>query len=177
MLSAECAWTVLRTEHARMRELLDLVSSKVNTADWGANPVAEAPRVIELIGRLRAFDEATHRPKGVVLLELLRGRSAPADQLLEELEEENRHCEQLLTRARSALQRVGAGHASAAQLVESLLAEHRALMLTHLEREDTLLHSQTAQLLTPEEWAAVVSSMSAAIGTAAVGKAKQRALR
>ena len=177
MLSAECAWTVLRTEHARLRELLDLVSRKLKATGWASDPVAEAPRVIELIGRLQAFDEATHRPKGVVLLELLRGRSAQADQLLEALDEENRHCEQLLTRARSALQRVSAGHAGAVQAVESLLAEHRALMLTHLEREDTLLHSQTAQLLTREEWAAVVSSMSAAIGTAAVSKAKQRALR
>ncbi len=175
MLSAECAWTVLRTEHARMRELVDRVSNGLNAADWDANLVAEAPRLIELIGRLQAFDEATHRPKGVVLLELLRGRSAEADQLLEELEKENTHCEQLLTRARAALQRVGAGHADAAQVVESLLAEHRTLMLAHLEREDTLLHSQTAQLLTPEEWAAVVSSMSAAMGAAAVGKAKRRA--
>jgi hypothetical protein len=40
-------------------------------------------------------------------------------------------------------------------------------MLSHFEREDTLLHSHTAQLITREEWAAVVSSMSAAMGAAA----------
>jgi hypothetical protein len=36
-------------------------------------------------------------------------------------------------------------------------------MLDHLEQEDTLLHSQTAQLLTGEEWAAVASSISETI--------------
>jgi hypothetical protein len=33
-------------------------------------------------------------------------------------------------------------------------------MNVHLDKEDTLLHSQTALLLTAEEWAAVVSSIS-----------------
>ena len=33
-------------------------------------------------------------------------------------------------------------------------------MHAHLDLEDTLLHSQTALLLTGEEWAAVVSSIS-----------------
>ncbi|CAN7677042.1 hypothetical protein LJR084_005463 [Variovorax sp. LjRoot84] len=39
-------------------------------------------------------------------------------------------------------------------------------MHAHLDREDTLLHSQTALLLRGEEWAAVVSSMSAAMEAA-----------
>lgn len=177
MLSAECAWTVLRAEHARIRDLLDHVDSRLNGDGWTRSPVAEAPRLARLIGQLQAFDEATHRPKGVVLLGLLRGRSPQADQLLEELEQESRLGDQLLSQAAAALQRIGAGDMDAAPMVKSLLAEHRALMLAHLGREDTLLHSQTALLLTPEEWATVASSMSAAMRSVAARKAKQPAPR
>jgi hypothetical protein len=46
------------------------------------------------------------------------------------------------------------------------LQRHRQFMSAHLDKEDTLLHSQTALLLTAEEWAAVVSSISKEVGAA-----------
>jgi len=36
-------------------------------------------------------------------------------------------------------------------------------MQFHLDEEDTALHSHTAQLLTPEEWSEIVSSISSVL--------------
>jgi hemerythrin-like domain-containing protein len=162
MLAAECAWTVLRTEHARMRELLSLLERELKCGDWKRGGTAAAS-VVRLIERLQAFDEATHRPKGVVLMRVLRGRSAEADELLDRLDQQRQRCDALLSKAKARLERVQSGDAVAATAVENLLEEHRCLMLDHLDQEDTVLHSQTAELLTREEWAAVVSSISKAI--------------
>lgn len=162
MLAAECAWTVLRAEHARMRELLSLLERELKSGDLKRSGSA-AVRIVRLIERLQEFDEATHRPKGVALVGVLRGRSAEADDLLARLERQRERCDELLSQAKARLERVQGGDALAATAVENLLAEHRRLLLDHLDKEDTLLHSQTAQLLTREEWAAVVSSISKAM--------------
>jgi hemerythrin-like domain-containing protein len=162
MLAAECAWTVLRAEHARMRELLSLLERELKSGDLKRSSSA-AVRIVRLIERLQDFDKATHRPKGVALIGVLRGRSAEADDLLAHLERQRERCDELLSQAKTRLERAQSGDALAATAVEDLLAEHRRLLLDHLDKEDTLLHSQTALLLTREEWAAVVSSMSKAM--------------
>ena len=162
MLAAECAWTVLRAEHARMRELLSLLERELKSGDLKRSGSA-AVRIVRLIERLEDFDKATHRPKGVALIGVLRGRSAEADDLLAHLERQRERCDELLSQAKTRLERAQSGDALAATAVEDLLAEHRRLLLDHLDKEDTLLHSQTALLLTREEWAAVVSSMSKAM--------------
>ncbi|MGK6306106.1 hemerythrin domain-containing protein [Variovorax sp. DT-64] len=162
MLAAECAWTVLRAEHARMRELLSLIERELKSGDLKHSGSA-AVRIARLIERLQDFDEATHRPKGVALVGVLRGRSAEADDLLARLERQRERCDELLSRAKAKLERAQSGDALAAAAVENLLAEHRRLLLDHLDKEDTLLHSHTALLLTREEWAAVVSSISKAM--------------
>lgn len=163
MLAAECAWTILRAEHARMRELLSLLDRELKCGDWKrAGPAASS--IVRLIERLQAFDEATHRPKGVVLVQILRGRAEEADELLDRLERQRERCDALLSLAKAKVAQARAGNAVAAAAVAELLEEHRRLMLDHLDQEDTLLHSQTAQLLTREEWAAVASSISEVIG-------------
>ncbi|VTU21246.1 hypothetical protein H6CHR_01551 [Variovorax sp. PBL-H6] len=162
MLAAECAWTVLRAEHARMRELLSLLEHELKGGDWKRSGVA-AMRIVRLIERFQAFDEATHRPKGVALMGVLRGRSAEADDLLHRLDRQRERCDALLSQAKAMLERAHGGDALAAHAVEDLLEEHRALLLDHLDQEDNVLHSHTALLLTREEWALVVSSMSKAM--------------
>lgn len=165
MLAAECAWAVLRAEHARIREMLDLVNDALNAGGWACSgPQAEA--LSALIERVQAFDHTTHRPKGVVLVQTLRGRSVQADDLLMRLESTRDYCDDLLLQAKARLKAAASGAPSAADGVEALLHEHRRLMLVHLDEEDSLLHSQTAAHLTREEWAAVASSISEALGQA-----------
>jgi hemerythrin-like domain-containing protein len=158
MLAAECAWAILRAEHARMRQLLAQVDDALKTGAWRHAGPAASP-ITGLIERLQAFDEATHRPKGVVLVQILRGRSNESDDLLHRLEQQRERCDALLSQVKSMLNE----SADTGDAVEDLLEEHRRLMLDHLDQEDTLLHSQTAQLLTGEEWAAVASSISEAM--------------
>lgn len=162
-MAAECAWAILLAEHTRIRELLGLVDGALKAADWTGSG-RQAAALVELIENLQAFDETTHRPKGVVLLETLRGRSAEADKLLDQLELESEHCHTLLLQSKAVLKLAEAEGMGAARSVEPLLQEYYLLMHAHLDLEDTLLRSQTALLLTREEWAAVVSSISEAMG-------------
>jgi hemerythrin-like domain-containing protein len=164
MLASECAWAVLRAEHSRMRELLARVDAVLKAGEWKRAGPAASP-IAGLIARLQAFDEATHRPKGTVLLQILRGRSAESDDLLRRLGEQRERCDALLAQVKSKLRQAESGDTAAAAAVEDWLEEHRRLMLDHLDQEDTLLHSQTAELLTGEEWAAVASSISENIGS------------
>jgi hemerythrin-like domain-containing protein len=165
MLAAECAWAILRAEHARTRELLARLDTAMTSED-GARAGRQATSAIEVIERLQAFEESTHRPKGVVMLNKLRGRSGEADDLLDQLDSESERCSGLLSQAKAILKLAEAGDARAAMEAEALLQQHRQLMHVHLDKEDTLLHSQTALLLTPEEWAAVVSSISTEVRAA-----------
>jgi hypothetical protein len=103
MLAAECAWAILRAEHARIRELLLLVEDALKTGVAARGGPQAAP-LIELIDRLQAFDEATHRPKGVVLVQILRGRAAESDELLQRLETQRARCDELLSRAKTMLE-------------------------------------------------------------------------
>lgn len=165
MLAAECAWAILRAEHAQTRQLLvQLVASMPPAADPA--PRQHAAAAMGIVRRLPSFENATHRPKGVVMLGLLRGRSSQADALLDELDAESKQCAEMLSQAMSLLTDADRGDMSAARAAVALLQQHRRLMFAHLHKEDTLLHSQTAELLTPEEWAAIVSSISREVGAA-----------
>ena len=127
MLAAECAWAILRSEHARIRSLLALIEQAIERPGQIPSETLAASLLV-LIERLEVFESRTHRPKGVVML-----------------------------------RRFVAGTDLDWVAIHTVLGEHRALMLAHLDQEDTLLHSQTALLLTAQEWAAVASSVSAAM--------------
>ena len=165
MLSAESAWRVLHAEHRVMRKLSNAIDAALLSDGWRRpGPGLEAVRAP--LQRLQTFNDDTHRPKGVVLRSTLRGRSAQSDTLLDELERDHGRCEQLIARALSLLDAIEAGDAAAAEALPAVLHEHRATLLHHLEREDTLLHSHTARLLTAAEWSKVVSSISSVVQSA-----------
>ena len=124
MLSSECAWRVLRAEHVSMRKLSDSVDAALRGDGWRRpGPGLEAVRAP--LQRLQTFDDATHRPKGVVLMSTLRGRSAQADALLDELGHDREHCDRLLARALTLLDAIEAGDAAAADALPAVLDEHR----------------------------------------------------
>jgi hemerythrin-like domain-containing protein len=162
MLAAETAWRVLRAEHARMRELLASIDAALQSDQW-MRPGRALSSLRQLVKDLRTFDDSTHRPKGVVLLATLRGRSSEADDLLDKLDLSGRQCEHLLSQALVLLDAVEQGDEGAAAQCASVLEQHRSLMHVHLDEEDTVLHSHTAELLTPEEWSRIVSSISSVV--------------
>jgi len=173
MLSAESAWRVLHAEHGSMRRLLYSVDAALRSDGW-QRPGPRLDAVRAPLQRLQTFDDATHRPKGVVLMSTLRGRSAQADALLDELQRDRERCDRLLVRALALLDAIEAGEAGAAEALPAVLQEHRATLLHHLEREDTLLHSHTARLLTAAEWSEVVSSISSVVESAAATREQRR---
>jgi hemerythrin-like domain-containing protein len=172
MLAAASAWRILEAEHTRLRQLLAEIESVLESGDW-QQPGPQLDQLRQLIQEFLDFEDE-HRPKGVVLLGSLRGRLAEADQLLDVLDDESQQGDRLLTQVLELLGSVEQGGKVDAGEVESLLQQHRELMKQHLDREDTVLRSYTAQLLTSEEWSAVVSSISSVVRTTKRRRAQAR---
>ena len=162
MLAARCAWTILHAEHDQIRQYLDAIAEAQRAVPW-AQPGTALARLREAVETLQSFDLASHRPKGIALMEALRGRSPDADLLLTVLEQERESDDALLGQALDMLDTAAAGDAHAAVDCAALLAQHREHVLHHLEKEDTLLCAHTEQLLTEEEWSLVVSAISSAL--------------
>jgi hemerythrin-like domain-containing protein len=169
MLAAESAWRILRAEHSLMRDVLGSIDEAVRSDAW-KEPGQDLTSLRQLVEFFQTFDESTHRPKGLVLLALLRGRSPDTDRLLDRLQQESEQCDSLLAQALALIGAVEAGDPSAAQRCAAILAQHRKLMLQHLDDEDSALHSHTGVLLTPEEWSRVVSSISKMVHATAAAR-------
>lgn len=159
MLAARCAWMILRTEHAQMRGLLDGIDAALKAVRW-SRPEPQATLLRERINALRSFDVTSHRPKGVALVEALRGRSAEADLLLDTLAHDREQDDASLSRALALLDAACDGDAAAGAECAAVLKRYRKGVLYHLEREDTALCAHTEELLSEEEWSRVVSSIS-----------------
>lgn len=159
MLAAESAWRVLRAEHVRMRSAADAIARLLANPGWRV-PGPQMQRLQAQIARLLAFSDATHRPKGVVMLETLRRRAPALAPFLDELAADQATCDRLLAQAGRLLDAAARGEDGAAEQCRGLLQRHRALLLAHLDREDGVLQRCTQEALSPEEWARVVSSIS-----------------
>ena len=162
MLAAASAWRILEAEHTRLRELLAAVAQVLAGGGWQRR----GPQLDLLRGRIQEFQDfetRTHRPKGVVLLGSMRGRLEQADELLDGLEDESRQGDQLLAEAVALIETLQQGGEADADRIAALLREQRELMTRQLDQEDTVLRNYTAQLLTSDEWSAVVSSISSVV--------------
>ena len=159
MLAAECAWRILRAEHAQLRQLLASIRDAMEGGRW-SRPGQDLTSLRWLLQCLYEFDNASHRPKGFTLLDTMRGRCAEADALIASLELERQHADSLLLQVLRLLDAIEQGNATAAAECAAMLEQYQSLMLRHLDQEDTALYSHTAQLLTAEEWSRVISSIS-----------------
>lgn len=159
MLAAASAWRVFGAEHARLRQLSDAIDRAVAAGEW-QHQGAQLTRLRQLIVEFQDFETGTHRPKGIVLMDSMRGRLAPVDELLVQFEEDGRRCDQLLAQALALLEKVEHGQTVDAAELASMLQQHRSLITSQLDREDTVFRAYTAELLTSDEWSAVVSSIS-----------------
>ena len=173
MLASGSAWRILEAEHDQLRRLLDAILRHLDDGK-GKRSGLDLGALRAQIQEFQDFETRTHRPKGVVLLESVRGRSADADRLLDEIEGESRTCEQLLSQAVVLIENGLAGGASDQGEIESLLRQHRDLMVQQLDQEDTALRSYTTQLLTSQEWSRVASSISSEVQKARGRRATTR---
>ena len=162
MLAAQCAWTILQAEHSLLRQLLASIDEALHTPSW-SRPGPGLTQVRCRVQALQDFDLHSHRPKGLVLMQVLRGRAPDTDRLTDELEHEREREDDLLAAAMARLDALAAGNEDAAEECAVLLAEHRAQMLHHLEEEDTALFAHSTRLLNEEEWSSVVSSISSVL--------------
>ena len=169
MLAAESAWRIIHAEHAQMRELLGRIESITTAAGW-REPGPELNSLTRLIHRLRSFDDATHRPKGVALFAALRGRESATDALIGRLEVDCKQRDRLLSEARAHLAMVDQGERRAADAAEQLLEQYGAMLRRDLDLEDTTLHAEAAKLLNADQWSAIASSISFVMSGAASRK-------
>jgi hypothetical protein len=159
MLAFESAWRIPISEHARVRAMARELL-RFSDADGGL--IGESPDVSTLLKQLKelqSFDVQLHRPKGSALVAALRGQSAECDALLDKLETEQEQCNELLARAISLAAEAERGRERSDELRE-ILKTHVGLLLTHLDEEDTTLRRISKKWLTPEDWSAIVSSIS-----------------
>ena len=164
MLSVESAWRILHAEHAQMHKMVRAIESVTLTDNWRRSGQA-LTSLIESVRYLQSFDDATHRPKGVALFAALRGRDPRADALISHLEEDCERRDRMLAEALGRLVEVGLGNVAAADAAKALLDQHCATLQADLELEDTALRAEATRLLSPQEWSAIVSSISAVIAT------------
>lgn len=162
MLAARCAWTILRADHAQMRQFLASIAEAQQAVRW-SKPEPALTHLRQQIELLQSFDLESHRPKGVSLMEALRGRSPDADRLLTDLEHEREAEDALLVQALGMLDAAAGGDESAGSACAALLERHRESVLHHLDQEDTLLCAHTEELLTEDEWSLVVSAISSVL--------------
>ena len=162
MLASHCAWTILRAEHAQMRQLLASIAKLLEDKQWSRREPTVA-RLRQLIESLKSFDQASHRPKGIALVQALRGRSPDADRLLAELERDRASDDALLTRVIAMLGAVADGREIDPGDCERLLARYCESVLHHLDQEDTVLCAHSERLLTEQEWSHVVSEISSSL--------------
>ena len=162
MLASRCAWAVLRAEHARIRQRLGSIGKELQDGQWSRRAAAVL-RLRQLIESLQSFDQGSHRPKGIALVEALRGRSLEADRLLTDLECNRESDDALLTQAIARLDAVAGGNESAGGDCERLLTLYCERVLHHLDQEDTVLCAHSERLLTEQEWSLVASEISSSL--------------
>jgi len=161
MLAAESAWRILRIEHARLRELSATILRTVEVEHW-FNRDSQRALLRSLVSGLQSFNDGAHRPKGVALMDALRQHPDMAG-FLDDLAHDQARCDQLLAEAIDLLDAVDQGDRPAAQRCAATLEEHHRQLLSLLEQEDTALRWRSNQRLTPEDWSAVASSISAVL--------------
>jgi len=152
-----------------MRGLLDEIDAVVASGEWRRRGGA-LDLLVRLVQRLRSFDNATHRPKGIALFAALRGREADTDALIGRLEVDCEQRDQLLAGAQAGLKAIQRGESPGVDDPGTLLARHAALLRRDLDLEDTALHAESAKLLSPEQWSTIVSSISTVMSGASSRK-------
>lgn len=158
MLAAEAALALFRIEHVRVRGLLATLERALTSSE--REPLSHIPPLIALVDQLQAMDEVTRRPKARFVLERVRARSPDAERLVHELELERERLSRIVDESRAVLQQLMAEGTGLTREATAVLEAHRQLIREHLDREETLLHSRLAQLLSEDDWAELVSSLS-----------------
>src|SRR5262245_56527577 len=120
MLAFESAWRVLSAEHAQMRDLVLELQRDAQGGRWRTQTAARAELLCKL-QTLQVLDSERHRPKGIALVEALRGKSAETDALLESLEAAQAQCDGWLHEALALIGELEAGGQAAEAELDRVL--------------------------------------------------------
>ncbi|MFM2057542.1 MAG: hypothetical protein RLY71_1927 [Pseudomonadota bacterium] len=159
MLAAQCVGTVLRTEHAMMREALSVIGAL--TANRSRHQVSVLERLCTLLDFLRRFGQLRHHPKDACLLAMMQGRCAETDRLLEDVEQRRQQQLDLLSACLDLLTASGTADPVLAVGLIGLLQPLRSGWLEHLRIEESELMPRAWQLLGEDDWARLASDISA----------------
>ena len=162
MLASRSAWMILKADHTLMRQRMALIAEVVVAERWHT-PGPELRKLVKLVHSLRSFDTASHRPKGTLMLNTLRGSLPEADRLISQMEQERDQDDRLLMQAIDMLHALqeGAPHECAA--CAAILSQHHHRALDHMHGEETTVAAFTEKLLSKEEWSRVASHISAVL--------------
>jgi len=145
-----------------MRGLLGSMASILDDRQWHTSAQSRV-RLRQLVDELWTFDRESHRPKGVAMLEAMRGRSAAADRELTSMQQERERDDEMLANASALLDDIEAGVDAARNRCAEILMRYRQGMLLQMDNEETLLRAHAEELLTEDEWCRVVSTISSTL--------------
>lgn len=148
---------VWRAEHANFARLLDLLESEVAAFRLGEQP--DYDLMLDIVHYLRDYpDQVHHRQEDVAFARLLE-RDPKMKPQIDRLLQEHR----VIAASGAALLRhldeVVADALEPRSIVEAAAATYLAYFRAHLAAEDEQVVPRAAELLTPEDWAAVAAAV------------------
>lgn len=149
------ALTIIRDEHRTIRAILHGMEYLVQEIRVRKKKID--PRVFHaMLYYLDTFSERMHHPKeDKHLFRAMRERSAEADALIAELEEEHAGGEESLRRLAQCLIRYEEGGEQEFPVFEREVENFVRNYRDHMRKEEDLLFPLARKMLTPEDWAKI----------------------
>ena len=148
-------------EHANLARLLDLLEKQVATFRVGEQPSYDL--MLDVVYYLRHYpDEVHHRQEDVAFARLLE-RDPTMQPQVDRLVQEHRVLAAAGETLLKHLDAVVADTLEPRSMVETAAATYLACYRQHLAAEDNAVIPRAAELLTPQDWAAVAAAVPAEI--------------
>lgn len=150
---------IWHAEHANFSRLLDLLEKQVAAFHAGAQPNYDL--MLDLVYYLRHYpDEVHHRREDVAFARLLERDPAMKPQL-DRLMQEHRVLAATGETLLAHLDAVVADALEPRSVVEAAASTYLVVFRQHLAAEDKEVLPRAAELLTPQDWAAVAAAVPA----------------
>ena len=151
---------IWHTEHVYFRRLLELLQNELDTFHRGERPNYEL--MLDVVSYLRDYSDQFHHPREDVAFARLAQHCPDLRLDLMRLAQEHRVIARAGETLRQHLEAILGGSMIARAEVEVAAATYLVYYGNHIAKEDELVLTRAAQVLTLEDWRAVKAAASAA---------------
>lgn len=148
-----------RAEHGNLARLLDLLEKQVAAFHAGEQPNYDL--MLDVVYYLRHYPDQVHHPQEDVAFARLLQRDPQMKPQIDRLTQEHRVIAAAGETLLKHLDEVVAGALEPRSIVEAAAATYLAYYRAHLAAEEKQVIPRAAELLTPQDWAAVAAAVPA----------------